>query len=70
MVAQTTNPKFPGPSYNRIIDTDPQIVKVPMEGYQFGSRLGTKALPQGNHQAGDAAPSAPGTEGEMKIDHI
>lgn len=35
------NEKFPGPNYNRIIETDPQIVKVPMETAEWGARKGT-----------------------------
>ena len=31
--------KFPGPTYNRLIDTDPQIVSVGRDQYQdWGSR--------------------------------
>jgi len=32
-------PNFPGPNINRIIDTDPQIVKVPMDKEDWGSRM-------------------------------
>lgn len=34
---------FPGPNINRLIDTDPQIIKVPMAHTEFGSR--PSALP-------------------------
>lgn len=30
--------KFPGPNYNRIIESDPQIVKVDMENAEWGAR--------------------------------
>jgi hypothetical protein len=30
---------FPGPTYNRIIETDPQIIKVPLDNLGFGARL-------------------------------
>jgi hypothetical protein len=30
---------FPGPTYNRIIETDPQIVKVPLDNVGIGARL-------------------------------
>lgn len=30
--------KFPGPNYNRIIESDPQIIKVPMENAEWGAR--------------------------------
>ena len=29
---------FPGPNINRLIDQDPQIVKVPMEDMGWGAR--------------------------------
>lgn len=30
--------RFPGPNYNKIIETDPQIIKVAMENAEFGAR--------------------------------
>jgi len=51
--------QFPGPTYNRIIESDPQIVKVPMDHMGFGARA--TALPKG-----EASPSAP----EMTIKHV
>lgn len=51
--------QFPGPTYNRIIETDPQIVKVDMNKMDWGAR--PSAQPSGN-----AAPSAP----EMTIRHV
>lgn len=50
---------FPGPTYNRIIESDPQIIKVPMDYMGFGSR--SSHMP-----SGDAAPKAP----EMTIKHV
>jgi len=35
---------FPGPNINRIIDQDPQIVKVPMDYEGWGARA--SALPK------------------------
>lgn len=32
------NERFPGPNYNRIIENDPQIVKVAMENAEWGAR--------------------------------
>ena len=32
------NQNFPGPNLNRLIEDDPQIVKVPMDYTGFGSR--------------------------------
>lgn len=51
--------QFPGPTYNRIIETDPQIVKVPLDSMGWGARA--SAQPKG-----DAAPSAP----QMTIKHV
>lgn len=36
--------KFPGPGINRLIDSDPQIVKVKMETAEFAAR--SSALPK------------------------
>lgn len=38
------NPNFPGPKLDKIIENDPQIVKVPMDYTEFGSRA--SALPK------------------------
>lgn len=35
---------FPGPTVNRLIDQDPQIVKVPMDHMGWGSRA--SAMPK------------------------
>lgn len=32
------NPNFPGPSFNKLIDKDPQIKKVSMENAEWGAR--------------------------------
>lgn len=32
------NPNFPGPNINRIIEEDPQIVKVNLEATEWGGR--------------------------------
>lgn len=60
------NPKFPAPSYNSIIETDPQIVKVPLDYMGWGSRK--SALPSGGDVRSNnpAAPGAP----EMTLKHI
>ena len=47
--------KFPGPNINRLIDEDPQIVKVPMPNMGWGSR--PSAMPKG-------------TENSMTIRHV
>lgn len=57
---------FPGPSINRIIETDPQIVKVPLDHFGWGARqsifghLGND--PKSNNPAKPTAP-------EMTIKH-
>lgn len=57
---------FPGPNINRIIETDPQIVKIPLDNMGFGSRksmfaqLGNDPISQN-----PSNPTAP----EMTIKH-
>ncbi len=59
-------PKFPGPNYNSLINSDPQIVKVGMDECGIGARksifgqLGND--PKGNNPAKPTAP-------EMTIKH-
>lgn len=48
---------FPGPNINRLIDTDPQIIKVPMAHTEFGSR--PSALPPDGK-----------IKNEMRIEHV
>ena len=50
---------FPGPNINRLIDEDPQIIKVPMEKMGWGAR--PSGMPNG-----EKAPKAP----EMTIRHV
>ena len=60
------NKNFPGPNINRLIDTDPQIIKVPMDETGWGSRKSSLARLKGSAGSGNpAAPSAP----EMTIKH-
>ena len=49
---------FPGPNITRLIDEDPQIIKVPMDKMGWGAR--PSAMPKDGK-----APSAP----EMTIKH-
>lgn len=65
--------KWPGPSYNRIIETDPQIVKVPgasaeiLGGFGWGSRPSLFGRLGNDPKSNDPAkPSAP----EMTIRHV
>lgn len=32
-------PNFPGPTYNRLIETDPQVIKVPLDNVGIGARM-------------------------------
>ena len=58
---------FPGPSINRLIDTDPQIIKVGMDETGWGSRRSMLAKLSNSVTSNDPAkPGAP----EMTIKHI
>lgn len=50
---------FPGPTYNRIIESDPQIIKVPFDHMGWGARASAQP-------SGDAAPKA----SEMTLKHV
>ena len=60
---------FPGPTYNRLIETDPQIVKVPMDNMGWGARLSIfgqmSNSPENPSNQKSGKPSAP----EMTIRH-
>ena len=58
---------FPGPNINRLIETDPQIVKVGMDEFQWGTR---KSLWQ--HMTADPVGANPGQPKapEMTIKHV
>lgn len=58
--------KFPAPNYNRIIDTDPMIVKVPMDNFGWGARTSIFGeLGDDPRSNNPAKPTAP----EMTIVH-
>jgi hypothetical protein len=63
---------FPGPGYNRIIETDPQIIKVPLDNMGIGARLSIfgkdvmGAESQNNSNQKSGPPSAP----EFSIKHV
>jgi len=63
---------FPGPTYNRIIETDPQIIKVPLDNMGWGARLSVMGKgvmgnePQNNSNQRSGPPSAP----EFSIKHV
>ncbi len=58
---------FPGPSYNRIIESDPQIISVGMDKFTgWGARA--SVMPSGGDPTtnNSAAPRAP----EMTVKHV
>jgi len=60
-------PKWPGPSYNRIIESDPQIVKVPLDYMGWGSRSSIFGQLGDDPKSNNAAnPTAP----EITIKHV
>lgn len=59
--------RWPNPTYNKLIETDPQIVKVSLDYFSWGSRPSMFAQLNGNAK-GDT-PGKPGGGGEMTIKH-
>lgn len=59
--------KFPAPNYNRIIESDPQIVKVPLDTMGWGSRM--SAFGELGNDPKSNNPSKP-TAPEMTINHV
>lgn len=59
--------KFPGPNYNRIIESDPQIVKVPMDQAGWGAR--TSIFGEMGNDPRSNNPSKPSAP-EMTIKHV
>jgi hypothetical protein len=64
---------FPGPNINRIIEKDPQIVKINLDAMDWGSRMsifthmsGNAAAPNGGKDSQPASPNAP----EIGISHV
>ena len=61
------NKNFPGPNINRLIENDPQIIKVGMDEMGWGSRRSSLARLNNSVTSNDPAkPSAP----EMTIKHV
>jgi len=57
---------FPGPNINRIIEKDPQIIKIDMDYTGFGSRASIFGQLSGDPKSNNPAkPTAP----EMTIKH-
>ena len=61
------NKNFPGPSINRLIENDPQIIKVPMDHMGWGSRM--SSLARLNNSVTSNDPAKPGAP-EMTIKHV
>jgi len=59
--------KFPAPNYNRIIESDPQIVKVPLDEFGWGAR--SSLFSELRHDARSNSPSKPDAP-EMGIRHV
>jgi hypothetical protein len=60
--------KFPGPNYNQLIGSDPQIVKVNMDIVEIGARKA--AMPSGHESnVPGSVHNAPGAP-EMTIKHV
>jgi hypothetical protein len=61
------NKNFPGPNINRLIDQDPQIVKIPLDNMGWGSRTSIFSHLGDDPKGQDPAkPTAP----EITIKHI
>ena len=61
------NKNFPGPNINRLIENDPQIIKVAMDEMGFGSRK--SAFARLNNSVTSNDPAKPGAP-EMTIKHV
>lgn len=61
------NKNFPGPNINRLIENDPQIVKIPFDTMGWGSRRSVWGHMKGSSAAQTPTePSAP----EMGLKHV
>lgn len=40
------NKNFPGPNINRLIENDPQIIKIALDKMDWGSRPGSASMPK------------------------
>ena len=58
---KSNDTSFPQQPFNKLIDEDPQIVKVPMDNVDFGARKGTMARARNPESGGD---------GKMSIKHV
>ncbi len=60
---------FPGPNINRLIDQDPQIVKVPLDYTGWGARPSVMALMNSDPSSTSNNPGKPSAP-EMTIRHV
>jgi len=60
---------FPGPNINRLIDKDPQIVKINVDYMEFGSRPSIFAQLSGDPRQNPGTPGQP-TAPEITISHV
>ena len=58
---KSQNTAWPNQSFNSLIENDPQIVKVPMDNVDFGSRKGTMSKARAPESGGN---------GKMGIQHV
>lgn len=61
--------KFPGPQYNSLIETDPQIVKINLDTVEWGSRASLRNLLTGDAARPDEIQGRPGAP-EIGIKHV
>lgn len=62
------NKNFPGPNINRIIEKDPQIVKINLDIMEYGSRMSAFAQLTGSAETPGGDPSPPAAP-EMTVKH-
>lgn len=60
--------KFPGPNYNKLIETDPQIVKIALNEVEWGTRKSVQGVLKNEASTPGGRPSNPSAP-EMTIKH-
>lgn len=61
--------RFPGPNINRLIETDPQIVKIALDQVEWGMRKSIQNVLVNDASRSGGAPSNPSAP-EMTIKHV
>lgn len=61
--------RFPGPNINRLIETDPQIVKIDLGLVEWGTRRSLQNVLKNEQSTPGGAPSNPAAP-EMTIKHV